>query len=395
MFEQLLIDLFCKYSPEADGTLDRASLHEMNVKLSQWYCKTAAEMGSLDAPPPEPLPMDAVRFPAFRQNMCRMLSGLNLTPQEKEKFITELLLQPREAPRKEMAGAGVLFSDNRSPFEARPVPRLEDASGSPQAQCWQPTAAELSAWVKEASGQDLSEIRERVLAAGKAASFSAMALTKDVVHSANDVGLRALEVTRAYSQHLKEYGEQVLASEFNPSRKPSPSCSKLPASMPAPDYDSDVCIGDSLLGTYQLPDSGLAQRQHRSASPARPPLLPEGAVQPPASRPREASPDARARAARAAVSAHPSPVRPQPAMEPQSPSRLWRFDAGDGLHVDIRTTPDINGPRSGKWINPGEVFEVSRELQESRDGVVYLQLADGRGWIFDRKPGVGFMCRRQ
>ena len=42
-------------------------------------------------------------------------------------------------------------------------------------------------------------------------------------------------------------------------------------------------------------------------------------------------------------------------------------------------------------LQPGESFNVSR-VQLGSNGVRYLQLADGRGWLFDMKPGANVMC---
>jgi len=81
------------------------------------------------------------------------------------------------------------------------------------------------------------------------------------------------------------------------------------------------------------------------------------------------------------------------ALKRLSSSPLWRYDAGDGHHIDVRAQPKIDGPRVRKRMESGDIFCVSEERQGS-DGVLYLQLADGRGWLFDRKPGVGAMCKR-
>eukprot|EP00933_Yihiella_yeosuensis_P018635 TRINITY_DN15227_c2_g1_i1.p1 TRINITY_DN15227_c2_g1~~TRINITY_DN15227_c2_g1_i1.p1 ORF type:complete len:955 (-),score=222.57 TRINITY_DN15227_c2_g1_i1:63-2927(-) len=72
---------------------------------------------------------------------------------------------------------------------------------------------------------------------------------------------------------------------------------------------------------------------------------------------------------------------------------LWRYSPEDGFHLDIRVVPMITGPRTGLALLAGEVFRVSQEHQGS-DGVLYLKLADGRGWVFDKKDGVGSLCER-
>merc|ERR1740121_583056 len=63
------------------------------------------------------------------------------------------------------------------------------------------------------------------------------------------------------------------------------------------------------------------------------------------------------------------------------------------LPIDVRATPDLNGPRCASTLSPGEVFQVAEE-RASPDGVIFLRLADGRGWVFDKKPGAGNMCQR-
>jgi len=59
--------------------------------------------------------------------------------------------------------------------------------------------------------------------------------------------------------------------------------------------------------------------------------------------------------------------------------------------VMIRTEPRLNGPPAERVLCPGDTFEVSEKFL-GPDGVTYLRLADGRGWLFDSKPGVGKMC---
>jgi len=79
---------------------------------------------------------------------------------------------------------------------------------------------------------------------------------------------------------------------------------------------------------------------------------------------------------------------------PGGQSSSWRYDAGDKQPLVIRSEPDVDGKRTTEVLNPGTVFSVSEE-KVGEDGVLYLKLADGRGWVFDRKPGVGSMCERQ
>eukprot|EP00435_Cladocopium_sp_Y103_P069868 s198_g34.t1 len=67
----------------------------------------------------------------------------------------------------------------------------------------------------------------------------------------------------------------------------------------------------------------------------------------------------------------------------------WRCEYKHG--VDIRAGPDINESRVPHALEPGEEFLVERE-EAGVDGVLYLKLADGRGWVFDQKPNWGVIC---
>jgi hypothetical protein len=379
MFEQQLIELFVKYGPDSDGALERASLAELNATLSKWYCDSPAIQEK--APPPEPLPGDALRFPDFRKGMCRVLTSLSLSPEDKEALMVRLLTQPREPLRADLrdprprAGA-------RSAGARHARPTIEDAL---EAQCWAPTAASadelakhLSAMVKEASGQDVHELREKLVGATKSYSFSAMAAAKDVLHMANEYGVSALEVSKVYGEKAVEYSEMVLssrkpASAGAASQLPQQPSSELPASAPPPPYDSEECFEDSLLATKGLPTLLGSQEKALSSSPPYQPQCHEAPKLPPHLRSAEAAP------------------KLPPHLAAKAKAKTWRFDAGDGMHIDIRAAPDLDGERTGKWVNTGETFEVSRELRDA-DGVTFLQLADGRGWLFDSKPGVGVMC---
>lgn len=49
--------------------------------------------------------------------------------------------------------------------------------------------------------------------------------------------------------------------------------------------------------------------------------------------------------------------------------------------------------RTNERLIAGEVFRVS-ETFEGSDGTLYLKLADGRGWVFESKAGIGTLCVR-
>jgi len=70
----------------------------------------------------------------------------------------------------------------------------------------------------------------------------------------------------------------------------------------------------------------------------------------------------------------------------------WQYTPYNGDYITVRVAPDIHAERGDHSLSPGEQFVVTAE--KNRDGVLYLQLAGGRGWLFDHKPGEGVMCIR-
>jgi len=72
----------------------------------------------------------------------------------------------------------------------------------------------------------------------------------------------------------------------------------------------------------------------------------------------------------------------------------WVYAPSDGRHLDIRIGPAVNGPRTQSMLSNGERFLVCCELKDA-DGILYLKLKDGRGWVFASKPGVGTLCVRR
>lgn len=51
--------------------------------------------------------------------------------------------------------------------------------------------------------------------------------------------------------------------------------------------------------------------------------------------------------------------------------------------IGIRQEPDIDSQRIGEDLIRGSIFEVDEEWTNDKDGITYLRLADGRGWVFD------------
>mmetsp|Transcript_58805 Transcript_58805/g.182656 ORF Transcript_58805/g.182656 Transcript_58805/m.182656 type:complete len:395 (-) Transcript_58805:20-1204(-) len=73
--------------------------------------------------------------------------------------------------------------------------------------------------------------------------------------------------------------------------------------------------------------------------------------------------------------------------------KYWRYTPVNGASVAIRSEPALQSAESGHVLKPGTSFRVSDEVLGD-DGILYLKLADGRGWLFDQKPGIGIMCQR-
>lgn len=72
---------------------------------------------------------------------------------------------------------------------------------------------------------------------------------------------------------------------------------------------------------------------------------------------------------------------------------LWQYEPFNGQEMDIRTEPRINADRVSHCLSPGDMLQIVEELP-GQYGVLFLRLADGRGWVFDRIPGRGRLCER-
>jgi hypothetical protein len=79
------------------------------------------------------------------------------------------------------------------------------------------------------------------------------------------------------------------------------------------------------------------------------------------------------------------------AKTPLQNSDFWRFLPRHPGQLAIRQRPIINGPRTAARLNPGDVFQVAEQRKGEND-VVFLRLASGVGWVFDRIPGAGVLC---
>lgn len=70
---------------------------------------------------------------------------------------------------------------------------------------------------------------------------------------------------------------------------------------------------------------------------------------------------------------------------------LWKCEPCNGKKVGIRDGPAFDAKQTGHVLRPGESFGVTA-TREGAEGVLFLKLADGRGWVFNGKPEVGIMC---
>jgi hypothetical protein len=74
---------------------------------------------------------------------------------------------------------------------------------------------------------------------------------------------------------------------------------------------------------------------------------------------------------------------------------LWQC-ASEGQRpiVALWKEPRVDSQQADGWLSNGEVFQVSHRAR-GEDGILYLQLADGRGWAIEQKPGEKPQCVRQ
>lgn len=76
----------------------------------------------------------------------------------------------------------------------------------------------------------------------------------------------------------------------------------------------------------------------------------------------------------------------------KSQVNTWRVAFSGNL--GIRSMPHaFEAQIPGAFLQGGELFGVTEELQ-GVDGVLFLKLADGRGWVFNSWPGEGDVCVR-
>lgn len=115
------------------------------------------------------------------------------------------------------------------------------------------------------------------------------------------------------------------------------------------------------------------------ATPTKPPSTPLSAAEP--RRPRR-------------LAAEPTPPSAIRSGADGAKTSRWRYKAANHLPLGLRTGPRLDSPLASRYIQANEAFNVAQVVEGSQ-GVLFLLLADGSGWAFDRKPGIGEMCVRE
>lgn len=69
----------------------------------------------------------------------------------------------------------------------------------------------------------------------------------------------------------------------------------------------------------------------------------------------------------------------------QAPCRKWRYRVIGDRKLGIRQGPSVSAtPSASGHLRSGDVFFVCERVFRVEDGRLYLRLADGRGWTYDR-----------
>lgn len=86
---------------------------------------------------------------------------------------------------------------------------------------------------------------------------------------------------------------------------------------------------------------------------------------------------------------------PAEAMHRPNDEALNLWIVTDSVGCGIRTEPTFHDhTRTGEDLTHGEVFDVVEE-KRCAGNIIFLRLADGRGWAFNKKLGIGVTCQRQ
>mmetsp|Transcript_17760 Transcript_17760/g.44975 ORF Transcript_17760/g.44975 Transcript_17760/m.44975 type:complete len:407 (-) Transcript_17760:371-1591(-) len=401
MVEQLIIDLFFEHHPDAEGVLGEEKVSKLNHMLARLHIE---RMGNESAPLPEPLPKASMRFPAFRSNINRALAGLGADAPEKARLLADLVSQVRlaeelTAPESLEVKGGL---DNgllqKHPAGDREMNIFDDAPV--EVSCWDPSMIaetqkqRLQPYINAVVAATNIEATQKTLEAAKTWGALAFKSSKQVLENAKEYGLQALVGVQSFGEQLRAADEEYCT--IHPGRRQTPRARRTVESEPSlePEQRKQVRFDLSSSPPAQPFEQHRAQaafRQHPQQVAYRTKTADFGRsdMQQLAHRTQTAEFGTADMDQVACRTPLPRFGRPDESDAPTA----WRFDAGDGLHMDIRAEPSVGAARTGERLFPGEEFQVSQELQD-RDGVFHLRLADGRGWVFDKKPGIGKMCFR-
>jgi len=365
MGERLMTELFFKHRPNAQGELEEKDVVRLNRILAKLY-ESVEEETERELPPPEPLPKGNLGYGAFRSHLHRALAALASDVDGKERLLGRLIeeVQKPEPAKQEAA-------------EAQPpaMPLMQEEG---DVACIEDLSADLPPCIKLPvllGNQRLQAYVER-MGDGKAGD-----LAKTALISSRRYGQVAIESSKQALERAKEYSLSVSTSFKDQLQKITPEqgfrC------MPRAQDDCQVVVEETgSLGVNSQFDEQLCGR---------------GAMETVVHGEDSFGDEHLADLAGPGVPSFGSPLsfcgQHAEAIAEEPEETHWRFDAGDGKHIDLRTHPDISAPRTGGKVLPGECFAVCCEHMGT-DGVLYLQLADGRGWLFDHKPGFGPMCLR-
>lgn len=336
MAEQCMADLFLAHHPTTGDVLGEDGVAHLNRTLAKVYAARTEE-GSASTPPPEPLPMRPLDYTAFQTQMHQALARLCVDDTEEPAFLAELVEEARRpaALEEPMAcGRPALWAEAQEKVCSRRRPCSEEHGliSIEGAEADMPCCAPAL--------PSADELRALLKAQGVA-------------------GRQAMGAARAYRTHAAESSKQMLGT--------------------LKECGASAVMASKSFGKQVLAGEGAATALIR--------LLASHKVQ-------RGAPAAQARqVVTAEIVEPPREDCPQQELQQDQKVTAWRFDAGDGAHINIRSVPAIDGPQTGCILQPGEVFQVSREWV-GREGVLFLELSNGRGWVFDSKPGVGIMCVR-
>jgi len=76
-----------------------------------------------------------------------------------------------------------------------------------------------------------------------------------------------------------------------------------------------------------------------------------------------------------------------------SGSEFWKCTPANGRPLEVRSAPRLEATKTGEKLKPGAIFRVTGTLRTDV-GVLFLKLADHKGWVFNHLPGVGLMCSK-